>query len=110
MVKLEWGSKRACQNCQSRFYDMQKSPIICPKCGTVYEMVTTTRKGRKAAIIEDENLKLHGIEGEEDLLDDNDIDVGLDDPDDLIHDEEDLDDELEDVTDVIIDDNDDRDH
>lgn len=108
MVKLEWGAKRACQNCQSRFYDMQRSPITCPKCGTVYEMVTTTRKGRKAAIIEDEDLKLQGIEGEEGLLDDVDLDVDLGDADDLIHDEEDLGDDLDDVADVILDENEDH--
>ncbi len=106
MVKLEWGSKRACQNCQSKFYDLQKSPILCPKCGSVYELVVTTRKGRKAAVHEDEDLKLQGLVGEEGILDDVDLDVDLVDGDDLIHDEEDLDHDLDDVADVIINDDD----
>ena len=37
MVKLEWGTKRTCQSCAARFYDLQRSPIVCPKCETVFE-------------------------------------------------------------------------
>ena len=34
MTSLSRGSNRVCQNCQTRFFDLRKSPIICPKCGT----------------------------------------------------------------------------
>lgn len=27
------GTKRACQACQVRFYDLARSPIVCPACG-----------------------------------------------------------------------------
>jgi uncharacterized protein (TIGR02300 family) len=33
MVKAAWGTKRSCQSCGARFYDLSKNPIICPKCG-----------------------------------------------------------------------------
>ena len=33
MVKANWGTKRTCQSCSARFYDLNKSPIKCPKCG-----------------------------------------------------------------------------
>ena len=36
MVKAELGTKRACPSCGSKFYDLLKSPIICPKCGTSF--------------------------------------------------------------------------
>ena len=36
MVKASWGTKRTCQNCAARFYDLMKSPIQCPKCGTTF--------------------------------------------------------------------------
>ncbi len=29
------GSKRLCQVCTARFYDLNKRPIICPKCASV---------------------------------------------------------------------------
>ncbi len=30
MAKPEWGRKRTCQICGKKFYDLNKSPIICP--------------------------------------------------------------------------------
>lgn len=51
MAKAEWGLKRTCQSCGTRFYDMQRSPIVCPHCNAVYdaEAVLKTRRGRVAA-------------------------------------------------------------
>lgn len=37
MAKPEWGVKRACLSCGARFYDMQKSPIVCPSCETEFD-------------------------------------------------------------------------
>ena len=37
MVKASWGSKRTCQSCGARFYDLNKSPIKCPKCGREHD-------------------------------------------------------------------------
>lgn len=34
MVKAELGTKRTCPSCATRFYDLLKNPIVCPKCGT----------------------------------------------------------------------------
>lgn len=33
MAKAEWGSKHRCTSCGAKFYDFNKSPLICPKCG-----------------------------------------------------------------------------
>ena len=48
MAKPEWGTKRSCQSCGARFYDMRRAPIVCPKCNAVYdpEAVLKTRRGR----------------------------------------------------------------
>ena len=48
VVKPAWGIKRTCQSCGAHFYDLQKDPIICPKCATVYDpdAVSRTRRGR----------------------------------------------------------------
>jgi uncharacterized protein (TIGR02300 family) len=39
-VRALRGTKRSCQNseCGSRFYDLNKEPITCPVCGSVYEL------------------------------------------------------------------------
>ena len=36
--KLERGTKRTCQNpdCGERFYDLNRDPITCPMCNSVY--------------------------------------------------------------------------
>ena len=36
MVKAELGTKRTCPSCGTKFYDLLKSPIICPKCGVSF--------------------------------------------------------------------------
>ena len=53
MVKPAWGMKRTCQGCGARFYDLQRDPIICPKCATVYDpdSVSRTRRGRSGAAV-----------------------------------------------------------
>lgn len=34
MAQAAWGLKRLCQNCYTRFYDLNKPNIICPECET----------------------------------------------------------------------------
>lgn len=33
MGRPELGTKCACASCRERFYDLNRSPAICPKCG-----------------------------------------------------------------------------
>jgi uncharacterized protein (TIGR02300 family) len=49
-MKAERGTKRTCQSasCGARFYDLNRDPIVCPICGTIYEMMTTTAVGTVA--------------------------------------------------------------
>ncbi|MGO9420820.1 TIGR02300 family protein [Roseiarcus sp.] len=37
MAKPELGTKRQCQACGAKFFDLNKDPIVCPKCGTVFQ-------------------------------------------------------------------------
>src|SRR5215472_7152951 len=39
VAKPELGTKRLCASCGAKFYDLNKDPIHCPKCGAVYEVV-----------------------------------------------------------------------
>ncbi len=47
MVKAEWGQKRMCQSCGARFYDMRRTPIVCPKCGTVHDPAAFAKPRRQ---------------------------------------------------------------
>ncbi len=51
VAKPEWGQKRTCNSCNCRFYDMTRTPIICPKCGATVEtdLPFKVRRGGSAA-------------------------------------------------------------
>ncbi len=51
LAKPEWGTKRICQSCTSKFYDFGRLPIVCPSCGTEYdpEAILKSRRGRTAS-------------------------------------------------------------
>ena len=34
MAKVDLGMKLTCESCGARFYDLNKQPGVCPKCGT----------------------------------------------------------------------------
>jgi uncharacterized protein (TIGR02300 family) len=45
LSKPELGIKRLCGNCGAKFYDLNKNPIVCPACATVFVVPTpVTRK------------------------------------------------------------------
>ncbi len=46
MAKPELGTKRLCGSCGAKFYDLSKDPIVCPKCGTVFQVVVPVTRAR----------------------------------------------------------------
>ena len=105
MAKPEWGTKRT-GPCGTKFYDFNKSPIICPGCGG--EVIINKVKNKDTKIKEkpSDNLPQDKEENNEDdiavLLDDdinnieveNDIKLSENDKDeleDVIHDDHSLD-------------------
>ena len=49
MAKPEWGSKRVCQSCGTRFYDLMRTPCTCPKCGAAVETEVVFKPRRQSA-------------------------------------------------------------
>jgi len=49
VAKPELGTKRLCANCGAKFYDLSKTPIVCPKCQTVMELTTVAPRARPDA-------------------------------------------------------------
>jgi uncharacterized protein (TIGR02300 family) len=43
VAKPELGTKRLCAGCGGKFYDLNKTPIVCPKCDTVFEVAPPAR-------------------------------------------------------------------
>jgi len=44
MSKPARGSKRVCQSCSARFYDLGRTPIVCPSCQAVYQVTQPTSR------------------------------------------------------------------
>jgi uncharacterized protein (TIGR02300 family) len=51
-TKAERGTKRTCQNpdCGARFYDLNRAPVTCPVCSSVYQLAVSpmAASGRRA--------------------------------------------------------------
>ena len=54
MSKPAKGTKRVCASCGARFYDLSRTPIICPACQAVYQVAPppSRRGGERAAVQE----------------------------------------------------------
>ena len=91
MVKPEWGTKRTCPKCATRFYDLGKEdPVTCINCGTAFvpepilkskqplpfEVVKTEAPEKDDSDLEGEDLDI-GEEGEPSA--DDEVDLGGDD-------------------------------
>jgi len=76
LAKPEWGLKRICPSCATRYYDMQKNPPVCPNCGTAFdpEALLRSRRSRpvpvddtpKKAVRKDDELPLDSDEAADD--------------------------------------------
>ena len=84
MAKPEWGRKRICASCNKKYYDLNKSPIICPSCGAEFDPEDFLRKKKgktlptKQASENDINLT-DDISSIDDIEVDNDNEVVSDD-------------------------------
>jgi len=124
MPKAELGLKRGCLSCGMKFYDFNRTPIICPGCGAEFdpEALVRSRRSRAAAkpaskaakatpetdpvetendvdeVAEEEVVAQAGNaeagETDEDTFDESDIDVSNDDSAGLIADDLDEEDEI----------------
>ena len=110
MPKEEWGVKRVCPSCSTRFYDLRMDPMTCPECGATFTLESLTASKPKA--LRPEKAKPQPA-ASVDLVDDDDDDAVIADDDD----EDDLDDDileddddevsLDEIADVKSDDDDD---
>lgn len=49
MGKVDLGMKLTCDSCGARFYDLNKSPARCPKCGTANTRPTIFKSRRSTS-------------------------------------------------------------
>ncbi|MDP2700411.1 FYDLN acid domain-containing protein [Thalassospira sp.] len=94
------GKKRHCLACGTKYYDLNRTPVVCPKCG----IADGVAKPKKAAVAkpkpeEDEDIDdVIDLDADVDDVDDDDIgDDLLEDASDLGEDDDDLGEVLEHV-------------
>lgn len=110
MAKPELGNKHQCQHCGTKFFDLNRVPITCPKCGTVFHMAPVSRTARPAAADDDETeamgaadlVSLEDAEaGDEKIAEavDDDVEIEVSDDDTFLEEEEGDDDDVVDLID-----------
>ena len=80
MAKPEWGKKRICSFCNTRYYDLNKSPIICPSCGAEFDPsdYLKTKKGKSNSLktsVENDIDLTKDLDDIDDIEDDTDNEV-----------------------------------
>ena len=101
MPKDEWGVKRLCPHCTSRFYDLQRDPMTCPECGHTFTAESLVSGRGRTLISEKTTSKNEDVDIDDLNEEDLDADSGDDDlDDDLLEDDEDDDVSLDEIADV----------
>ena len=108
MPKDEWGVKRLCPHCASRFYDLRRDPMTCPECSHIFTAESLV-SGRGRALVSEKAPVKEPDADVEDIVDGEDIDDDSSDADlddDLLEDDEDDDVSLDEIADVAAPDDD----
>ncbi len=89
MAKPEWGTKRRCDACGAPFYDLNKRPVVCPKCSTEIKVDNPQKAApvAEAAPAPVAETKAEPVAGAEDILADDVIDPAVE-SDDLVADDD----------------------
>jgi uncharacterized protein (TIGR02300 family) len=93
MVKPEWGTKRTCPKCSTRFYDLEKdAPVTCIECGNAWnpEPVLKSKQPLPFEVAAPDKAKADEDLGAEDLVPDEDEEPSADDEVDLSTGDDDL--------------------
>ena len=95
MIKPEWGTKRSCPKCATRFYDLTKDdPVSCINCGYAWnpepvlkskqpmpfeQMKAGAAEPEAEVVVADTDLDLDVDVDDDNVSPDNDVDLGGDD-------------------------------
>ena len=92
VAKPEWGTKRSCQSCGTKFYDLRKPQIVCPKCGAEFDpqLVSRPQRPRPAAAPAPKPAEAVELEGVEVELDEEVIEDEAEEEDEVIEDASEL--------------------
>ena len=75
LAKPEWGTKRICHSCGTRFYDLLRAPIVCPSCGTEFDPEALLRTRRSRSVVSEREPVAVGPEAPEAEAPEEEIEV-----------------------------------
>ena len=83
MVKPEWGTKRTCPKCGTRFYDLNKEdPVTCIECGNEWTPEPVLKSKQPIPFDEQDKAKKKDENADSDLADDDLEELDVDDDED----------------------------
>ena len=94
MASSSLGIKRHCQSCGKNFYDLDKTPIVCPNCQTTFDPEVLLKSSRVKAAVQpvakaSETKKDKNVD--EDLTEDIDtVNDDIENDDDMLDDDSDI--------------------
>ena len=109
MAKPEWGIKRICSSCNTKYYDFNKSPIICPSCGAEFDpeyyLKTKKNKGVSSKISSQndndltsdiDNIDIIEVDSDSEVVSDDDplLEINKEDQEVIADDEIDMDEDV----------------
>jgi uncharacterized protein (TIGR02300 family) len=100
VAKAELGTKRLCPNCGAKYYDLNHHPIVCPRCNTQFEPMSSAkvRAQAKAAAVQEDEDEVEEVspaefvsleEADEETADSGKVDSDTDVDDDVVADDDD---------------------
>ncbi len=88
MARPELGLKRQCMSCGAKFYDLDKDPATCPKCGTIYQAIASSSRvaapalaARAAAVPADDDEDADAEKGGPEIVSLDEVEAAEDDAD-----------------------------
>lgn len=90
MANAELGHKQRCTSCGIKFYDLNKKPITCPSCNTVFdpESLLKSRRGRGGPKQEEKVAKPDADDADEAEIANESDEDGFEDEDDVLPEED----------------------
>jgi uncharacterized protein (TIGR02300 family) len=75
--RSEWGIKRCCLICGTRFYDFNNVPILCPECNAIFDPEYLAKRKTKNSHerVEDPDVGASLVDNDLPPADDEDDDI-----------------------------------
>lgn len=75
MAKPEWGTKRICPNCATRYYDLGTIPPICPACGTPFDPEALLKSRRARTSVTEDTVRAAQVKAQTAEVEEDEVEL-----------------------------------